>query len=381
MKVAEVRLIRRGYQVQMLPYPYTKPTDYYPDLRVQVSPGQAAGLGRVSFLKLTSDSGLSSVVEVSEDVAEAIMRLSSHVLGKEVDSTEGLLDRLFRLTLPYGRKGITAMALSALDLALWDLKGKEVGKPVHRLLGGPAIDVVPAYASHLHPTEKVQELQEEALSYLEEGYRAMKMRLCCGPADGPSGLERNEALIRAVRDAIGYGVELMVDVWMAWNLKYALRALRRFQRYEIAWIEEPLPPDELEGYRELCKGVEVPVAAGEHAYFVHEFQQLIESGVRVLQPDALWSGGITTLKKVQALAEAQSASVIPHTSNPYNLHFLFSCPPHTCPMAEFLTRYRWMEEFVLNPPRPRRGEFRVEDLGSPGFGIQYDRGLDGVTGT
>jgi hypothetical protein len=89
----------------MLPYPYTKPTDYYPDLRVQVSPGQAAGLGRVSFLKLTSDSGLSSVVEVSEDVAEAIVRLSSHVLGKEVDSTEGLLDRLFRLTLPYGRRG------------------------------------------------------------------------------------------------------------------------------------------------------------------------------------------------------------------------------------------------------------------------------------
>ncbi|MFP3191155.1 MAG: enolase C-terminal domain-like protein [Vulcanisaeta sp.] len=370
MKITDIQVLRRSYMHESPPWPYTKPTDYYPEFR-ETTPMVAANVAYNSFLKIATDSGIYSIIEVSDDVADIVVKLKKYIINKEVDETELIFDQLFRVTLPYGRKGLVMMAISTIDLLLWDLKGKELNKPVYKLLGGPTREEVPAYASHLHPTD-LKELEKEALEYVEEGYTAMKMRLCCGPADGPKGMEKNEELVKIVRNAVGYNVELMVDVWMAWNLKYAVKMLRRLEKYEIDWIEEPLPPDEIEGYKLLTKMVEVPVAAGEHAYGVWDFKALLDSGVYILQPDAMWSGGITTLKKVQALAEAYGASVIPHTSIPYNLHFLFSCPAHICPMAEFLTKYRWMEDFMVNPPRPQKGKFILSDFKAPGFGVKYD---------
>ncbi|AOL17391.1 L-rhamnonate dehydratase [Sulfolobus sp. A20] len=366
MRVKDIVLVKANYKPNLEAYPYTKPTDYY-EIK-GLNPLESAGYNTVSFVKMVTDNNEESIVEVSDMVADIILKLKNVIIGREIDETERIFDLLYRITLPFGRKGIVMMAISAIDLMLWDLKGKETGKPVYKLLGGPTRERIPAYASHLHPTD-INELRKEALSYLEEGYQAMKMRLCCGPLDGYKGMERNEELVKAVRDAIGYNVDLMADVWMAWNLKYARRMLKRLERYELSWIEEPLPPDEYHAYKVLSKEIGIPIAAGEHAYTVEEFKLLADYGIEILQPDALWSGGITTLKKVQGLAEAYGLQVIPHTSIPYNLHFLFSCPPHICPMAEFLTKYRWMEDFMVNPPRPKNGYFYLND--KVGFGIEY----------
>ncbi len=367
MRIIDITVVKSNYKSSLEAYPYTKPTDFYPEIKNQkLNPLEAAGYNTTSFIKMVGESG-ESIIEVSNTVAEMILKLKNSIVGKDTDENEKIYDMLFRLTLPFGRKGLIMMVISSIDLMLWDLKGKEVGKPVYKILGGPTSERIPAYASHLHPTD-LKELQNEAEEYLNDGYKAMKMRFCCGPIDGPVGIEKNEALVKAIRDIIGYNVELMADVWMAWNLKYAKKMFKRLERYELSWIEEPLPPDEYYGYKLLSK-LGTPISAGEHAYGIQEFKLLLDSGIEILQPDALWSGGITLMKKVQNLAEAYGVQVIPHTSTAYNLHFLFSCPQYVCPMAEYLTKYRWMEDFLKNPPKPRDGFFYEKDLNGYGFGL------------
>lgn len=365
MKILDIKIIKSNYKPKLEAYPYTKPTDFYPEIQ-RMNPLEAAGYNAISFVKMIGENG-ESVVEVSDIVGDIILKLKNSIIGKDTDETEKIYDFLYRSTLPFGRKGIIMMAISAIDLMLWDLKGKEMRKPVYKILGGPTAEIIPAYASHLHPTN-IKELQKEVEEYLNDGYKAMKMRFCCGPIDGPAGMQKNEELVKAIRDVTGYDVELMADVWMAWNLKYAKRMFQRLERYELSWIEEPLPPDDYNAYKSLSK-LGTPIAAGEHAYGIQEFKLLADSGVEILQPDALWSGGITLMKKVQGLAEAYGIQVIPHTATAYNLHFLFSCPQYVCPMAEYLTKYRWMEDFVKNPPRPKNGVFHEKDLNGYGFGI------------
>jgi len=136
-------------------------------------------------------------------------------LGQDAGEIEGLWDRLFRATLPYGRKGVALHALSAIDLALWDLAGKAAGKPVYELLGGPVKPDIPVYASALHPVG-AEKVQAEAKAYVEEGYQAMKMRFPYGPGHGIAGMRANEEHVANVRDAVGDDIEIMADAYMGW---------------------------------------------------------------------------------------------------------------------------------------------------------------------
>ncbi|BCU71545.1 enolase C-terminal domain-like protein [Stygiolobus caldivivus] len=350
-------------------YPYAKPTDYY-NLN-SMSPFKSAFMDEICFISLDTDDGTRSVLETSKQVCDFVSgTLSTHLIGQELSNITMIWDLLYRYTLPIGRTGLALHAVSAVNLLMYDALAKSLGIPVYVLLGGKTRDKVKAYASHLHPSK---ELEDEARKYVEEGYTAMKMRFCCGPAD-PLAVDKNVELVKRIRDSVGYSVELAGDAWMSWNLIFSLKMMRRLEKYEMSWVEEPLLPDDFDGYKYLTKSTDTPVAAGEHHYHVYDFKRLLDSGVRILQPDSLWVGGITPMKRIVGIAEAYGAVVIPHTSNIYNLHFIISEPESIAPMAEYLTKYRWLEDEVENPPKPENGYFKLGE--EEGFGIKYKFKVD-----
>jgi L-alanine-DL-glutamate epimerase-like enolase superfamily enzyme len=368
MKIASIDIIRTESVEQPL-YPYVKPTDYYANTLGQISPVKAALLDQISFLRLKTDEGIESYIAVSKVVADFVLKISGVIYGFDLTETSKAWDLLYRYTMPLGRGGLVMHSISAIDLLMYDALGKSLDIPVYSLVGGKTREKIRAYASHLHPLP-AEELAKEAISYVEEGYRTMKMRFVSGPSD-PYAVEKNLGLVKTVRDTIGYSLELAADAWMSWNYNFARTMISKLEKYELAWVEEPLLPDDFEAYSLLTRVVETPISAGEHHYFLHDMKRLLDAGVRILQPDTVWTGGITSMKKIAALAEAYGATVIPHTSNIYNLHFIMSEKEAVTPMSEFLTKYReWMEQHVTNVPKPDKGYFTLPE--GSGFGIKYD---------
>lgn len=235
-----------------------------------------------------------------------------------------LWDQLFRSTMPYGRKGPALYAVSAIDIALWDLAGKHFGQPVFELLGGRARDVVPVYASHLHFTNE-DEFVAEATEYVRRGFKAMKMRFLHGPADGPAGLRRNVELVRMLRDAVGDGIDIMADAYMGWDLEYALRMCRALEPFDMKWVEEPLLPDQIHEYAALRKESPVPIAAGEHETTRYGFAQIIEAGaLDIIQFDIGRVGGFSEARRVCTLAQAAGLPVYTHAYGMPTLHLATS---------------------------------------------------------
>jgi L-alanine-DL-glutamate epimerase-like enolase superfamily enzyme len=220
-----------------------------------------------------------------------------------------------------------------VDIALWDLLGKSAKQPVYRLLGGRTKPRIPVYASRLYATP-LDELAREAKRYQAEGYRAMKLRYGWGPIDGADGMHKNVALVKTVREAVGNGVDIMTDAYMGWNLDYAKRMLPLLEPYNLRWLEEPLIPDDIQGYAELRRRGSIPIAGGEHEHTLYGFQQLIEAkAVDYIQFDTNRVGGLTQARKIAALAEAFSIPVIPHAGQMHNYHVVMASL--NSPMAEF----------------------------------------------
>src|SRR5262245_22162061 len=166
------------------------------------------------------------------------------LIGKDPFDTEFLWQHMYRKTMAFGRKGIGMVAISAVDIAIWDLLGKSAKQPVYRLLGGRTKPKIPVYASRLYSTP-LEELARESKRYKDEGYRAMKLRFGWGPTDGAEGMQKNLALIRTVRETVGEDVDIMADAYMGWNLDYAKRMIPSLERYNLCWLEEPVIPDDI----------------------------------------------------------------------------------------------------------------------------------------
>ena len=279
-----------------------------------------------------------------------------------------LWDQLFRSTMPYGRKGPALYAISAVDIALWDLAGKHFGQPVFELLGGRARDVVPVYASHLHFTNE-DEFVAEATEYVRRGFKAMKMRFLHGPADGPAGLRRNVELVRMLRDAVGDGIDIMADAYMGWDLEYALRMCRALEPFDMKWVEEPLLPDQIHEYAALRKDSPVPIAAGEHETTRYGFAQIIEAGaLDIIQFDIGRVGGFSEARKVCALAQAAGLPVYTHAYGMPTLHLATS--DTAVGMVEYFPVPVWDD--VTEAPHfdgaaiPEGGQVSISD--APGLG-------------
>ncbi|MGH9528995.1 MAG: L-rhamnonate dehydratase [Terriglobales bacterium] len=255
------------------------------------------------------------------------------LIGQNPWDIEFLWQHMYRKTMAFGRKGMVMAAISAVDIALWDILGKSAKQPVYRLLGGRTKPRIPVYASRLYSVE-LDQLSLEAKRYKDEGYKAMKLRFGWGPTDGAAGMQHNLALVRTVREAVGDGVDVMADAYMGWTLDYAKRMLPLLEPFHLRWLEEPVIPDDINGYAQLKSYGCVPIAGGEHEFTVYGFRDLLEAcAVDYIQFDTNRVGGITQARKISALAEAYSVPVIPHAGQMHNYHVVMASL--NSPMAEY----------------------------------------------
>jgi L-rhamnonate dehydratase len=255
------------------------------------------------------------------------------LMGTDPWNIEFLWQHMYRKTMAFGRKGIGMAAISAVDIALWDLLGKSAKQPVFRLLGGRTKPRIPVYASRLYSIE-LSELAAEAKRYKKEGYRAMKLRFGWGPTDGAAGMQQNVDLVKTVRQAVGDGIDVMADAYMGWTLDYAKRMLPLLEPFNLRWLEEPVIPDDIQGYAELKSYARIPIAGGEHEFTQYGFRDLVAArAVDYIQFDTNRVGGITQARKISALAESHSVPVIPHAGQMHNYHVVMASL--NSPMAEY----------------------------------------------
>jgi L-alanine-DL-glutamate epimerase-like enolase superfamily enzyme len=254
------------------------------------------------------------------------------VIGEDPFDYAYLWEKMYRRTHAWGRKGVGMVAISAIDIAIWDLMGKLANKPVFKLLGGRTKEKIPVYYSKLYagPIEAMQAEAEEALKH---GYTGFKTRFGYGPKDGMAGMRENLKRVEAVREVIGYDTDIMLEAYMGWNLDYTRRMLPKLEKFEPRWLEEPVIADDLRGYAELNRGP-IPISGGEHEFSLLGCAQLLqEKAVSILQYDTNRVGGITAAQKINAVAEAHQIPVIPHAGQMHNYHLTMA--NFNCPISEY----------------------------------------------
>jgi L-alanine-DL-glutamate epimerase-like enolase superfamily enzyme len=263
--------------------------------------------------------------------------LADLVIGEDIRDHERLWQRMYRTTVRFGRRGPAVSALSAIDIAAWDAHGISEGKSVVELLGGRTRVSAPIYISRLYALEDLDELAAEAKGYVAQGVTRMKQRFGFGPQDGPLGMQRNTALVRAVREAVGENIELAADAYMGWDFGYTIEMAKRLREFGLSWIEEPLMPEQVDRYAELR--LRLPWqrwSCGEHSYTKWDFAELIRlRATDILQPDLNRTGGLTEGRKIAALAETAGLPLVPHSNEAHNLALVFSQSPNVCPVVEY----------------------------------------------
>ena len=294
------------------------------------------------------------------------------LVGRDPWDIERLWQHMYRKTMAFGRKGIGMVAISAVDIALWDLLGKSAKQPVYRLLGGRTKSRIPVYASRLYSVE-LSQLAAEAKRYKDDGYQAMKLRFGWGPADGARGMRRNVELVRTVRECVGDEVDVMADAYMGWTLDYAKRMLPLLEPFRLRWLEEPVIPDDIHGYAELKKCGAIPISGGEHEFTLYGFRELLEAhALDYIQFDTNRVGGLTAARKIAALAEAYSVPVIPHAGQMHNYHVVMAS--FNSPMAEYFpvvdvevgNELFWY--IFEGEPRAKNGTIDLDE-NTPGLGL------------
>jgi L-rhamnonate dehydratase len=267
------------------------------------------------------------------------------LVGRDTEPVEELWQQMYDATLPFGRKGLAVMAQSGVDLALWDLRGKVMGKSVADVLGGVRNPSIPTYVT----------VWDNIPDDLVGKHAAFKIHVGKAGAVTPEAIEQ---LVASARAKIGADVMLMLDAWMKWTVPLTLEVARRIERYNVAWIEEPLSPDDLAGYEQLVRDCPVPIAGGEHEFTAAAFQDLIQRRLHhVLQPDVCWCGGMTELVKIYRLAQEHGLRVCPHRGGePWGLHAIAALDEQ--PLAESARPWlTWM--------KPTSDDI----LTQPGFGV------------
>jgi L-alanine-DL-glutamate epimerase-like enolase superfamily enzyme len=338
MKIKEIRTraVRwRGQTVPLPPHFCTNPMDL-------LTLGEQASMQTFTFhgwliVEIFTDDGHVGIgnAALAPPITKQVidLYLKPLLIGADPWNIEFLWQHMYRKTMAFGRKGVGMAAISAADIALWDLLGKSAKQPVFRLLGGRTKPRIPVYASRLYSIE-LSELAAEAKRYKKEGYKAMKLRFGWGPTDGAAGMQKNVALVKTVREAVGDGIDVMADAYMGWTFDYAKRMLPLLEPFNLRWLEEPVIPDDIHGYAELKSYARIPIAGGEHEFTQYGFRDLLEArAVDCIQFDTNRVGGITQARKISALAESYSVPVIPHAGQMHNYHVVMASL--NSPMAEY----------------------------------------------
>ena len=339
----------------------------------------------ICLVKITTDDGIHGWGEgygPAHIIKSSVEFFSSLLVGKDPLQHENLWQALYLRSMDHARRGIMLSALSAIDIALWDLKGKLLNQPVSVLLGGRKRNQVKAYATGMYFSagkNLAERLAEEALSYKEQGFTAMKMKVGLG-------VDEDVRNVRAVRNALGPDTELMIDANHAFSLREALQLIQKLQQFNIAWFEEPLSPDDYDGYHELKLRSGIPIAAGECEYLRSGFLQLFQKRcVDIVQPDVCGAGGITETKKICSFAQTFGVEYAPHCWGTgialcAALHLLsnWDMVPGRLLMPEPVLEYdrtenRLREELGTPPVSVMDGIIKVPE--TPGLGIDIDENI------
>lgn len=289
-------------------------------------------------------------------------QLRDLLIGKDCFNTEKLYDQLTRASMFYGHGGIAMAVISGIDIALWDLKGKILGRPVYDLIGGAATTDLAPYLTSWSP----QAIQEFGIS-------DVKIAVPYGPAHGEQGMRANEAVVAEARDLIGDEGFIALDCYMSWDVPYTVEMLSRLTDYRIAWVEEPVAPEDVEGYSRIKDSTGSRVSGGEHSFTLPQFERLIAQGrIDLVQPDIYRAGGITGLRRVATLARAHNIELICHGVGSPTYHFLASNGPVLSPRCEYLDIYdggsaTWV---LSDDPRPAKGRLSLST--APGFGYELN---------
>jgi L-rhamnonate dehydratase len=351
----------------------------------EVDTSRADGTQDAFIVRVHTDEGLVGVGEADTSpylARTAVEMPSSHavarglgelLVGEDPRATGRLWHRLVAGSAYYGRAGVALHAVSALDLALWDLAGQAAGLPVATLLGGARVDRLPVYASEVMPDDAAG-VRDIAKAAVERGYSALK--LGWGPLG--SDLDRDEELIRAARETIGPERRLMIDGGQVYTVASASALLRRVEDVGLTWFEEPFWPDDYPSYRRLAASVSLPLAAGEADSTLAPFRRLVDEGhVGVLQPDLGRCGGFTVARRIAELAAERRVDVVPHC---FSTGVLVAASLHLASTLErpFLSEFSVAESplaggLLAEPFTLEAGELRVP--AGPGLGIRLDEEL------
>jgi D-galactarolactone cycloisomerase len=356
-------------------------------------PSRAALLVELTTEDGTVGIGESAIYGGSGSVTEALIHdvLAPRLLGQDVRQPEWLWQRMLWPSHQLGNGGALPMALSGLDIAVWDVMARQAGLPLWRLLGGHR-DRVRAYASggFYFEGKDAEAVADEFRGYAERGFRHGKMKVGRTPETALNplayqvrpdfatvSLEEDLTRVRAVRAAVGDGFGLAVDANNAWNVATALRAGRELDRLGVAWFEEPVLTDDRAGSAELAQALDTPIAGYETESLLSGFRDLIEArAVDVVQPDVIWTGGITACRRVAALAHAAGLPCIPHVystavSLVANLHLVASLP--NSHLLELDQNPNGLRSELLDVPVEPDGDAVVALSDRPGLGVSLDR--------
>jgi galactonate dehydratase len=313
-------------------------------------------------------------------------------VGQDADDITAMWHRLFRKAAYLGPRGLPTAVVSGIDIALWDIKGKATGRPVYDLLGGRVRETVPLYANGWfaaldgHPACRTPEdYGAAARRIVERGYGAIK----CDPFHemlpyhtgylagqiSPAGEEFGVACVAAIRAAVGAGVELLIDAHGHYNVPTAVRLARRLEPYRIGWFEEPTPPESLTALRAVREQVAVPLCVGERLYTRWDFLPVLADRLAdYLMPDVVWTGGISEIVRIAALAETYHVPVTPHNAlGPLQLvasaHAMLAVP-NVYRLEHHVANRPWYDR-CLDRPLDIRGD-RLHLAARPGLGVALD---------
>jgi L-alanine-DL-glutamate epimerase-like enolase superfamily enzyme len=366
MKIAEIKA-----------FPVTVPVP--PDYRVRLGIGTMVKRDIV-FVKVTTDDGLVGWGEAHHGRAHLAIAclinttLAQLVTGMEATDVNSVWSRIYKFQLgTHGMGAACAMGMSGIDLALWDIRGKAVGWPLYKLLGGSSRKV-PAYAGGIAlGIQPPESLVEEARSFVAAGFRAVKLRL------GGDTVPADIARVEAVRAALGPEIDILVDVNTGYTLADARRAMPAFAACRVGWLEEPFPAHDYRLYREAKSFAPVALAAGENHFTRFEFSRLIEEGsVSILQPDLSKCGGITEALKIAAMASAYKLPIHPHTSQGVNMtaavQFL-SAIENSGYFEADCSRNNPLRDELIDPPIRVASDGTISPSEKPGIGVDINEDM------
>lgn len=345
------------------------------------------------FLQVNTDEGITGWGEVTNypgpvanyAVAGVLRQLSDFLKGDDPSRIEAIWNKVFRGFTYMGTRGLTTAVVSAIDIALWDIRGKALGLPIYQLLGGAVRDSIPLYT---HPPRgtTVEESARLAKETVDKGYKAIKtdpflhemLRTIASYLDGqisPQGEQMGVDIIAAIREAVGPEIEVLIDAHALYNVPTAVRLANRLAPYNITWFEEPVPPESYHALKQVRQQVPVRICVGERLHTRFEFVPVFENHLAdYIMPDVTWTGGISELKKISTMAEAYYIPVTPHdASGPVNVmagaHVMMTVPNfYRLESARLLVET--YNIFLKEPLDIRDGVLHVPD--KPGLGIEFD---------